>query len=63
MASRRKYEVVSPSLLSSIKVHRDSRRFSFGLDDYLGPELFVDSDGDEPAAKRRKCLSLKKKSL
>ena len=64
----RNYEIISPSLLSSVKIHPVYRRFSLGMDYFLGPDAYVDSEGHLPAVKRSKCdgylpAAQKKKSL
>ena len=60
--SKRQLEVVSPSLLNSIKIHPVPRRFSLGMDEFVGPEYFTEDpeDSTAPSAKKRKSLSLKK---
>ena len=61
---KRQLEVVSPSLLKNIKIHPVPRRFSFGMDEFVGPEYFTEDTDCEslpgPSAKKRKSLSLKK---
>ena len=62
-----KDSAISPSLLASIKVGKVPRRFSLGMDEYVGPEHYLDDSEDEepgtnqPKSKKRKLsLSLKK---
>ena len=42
-----KDSTISPSLLASIKVGKVPRRFSLGMDEYVGPEHYLDDSEDE----------------
>ena len=65
--SKRSFEVVSPSLLESVKIHPVRPEFNLGMDDYpyFGSSFCKNASADagpSKPAKRPKPLSLKKRS-
>ena len=61
--SKRSFEVVSPSLLESVRIHPVGPEFSLGMDDfpYFGYSSENSAAGPSKPAKRQKSLSLKKR--
>lgn len=49
-----------PSLLENVVVGPVSRKFSLGMDEFLGPEAYLFDNATDciPPAKKKKCLSL-----